>query len=319
MNSVDRLIENTIKTKNPTVVGLDPDISKIPACYKGISDRNCLPHEAVADTIFEFNRDIIDTIYDLVPAVKPQMAFYEKYGFRGVAAFEKAVEYAKSKGLVVIEDAKRNDIGNTAKAYANGHLGCVELLDGSTAPSYDADFLTVTPFLGSESLNPFIEVCKKYNKGIFVLVKTSNSSSGEIQDVITKNGDTISQSIAKYVSLYAKENIDKHGYSPIGAVVGATYPEEAVELRKLMPTSYFLVPGYGAQGGGAEDIVPCFNDDGLGAIVNSSRAILYSHMTDKERNECSREMYLNNVRNAVVSMRTDIYKALKNNYPNMLY
>jgi len=319
MNSVDRLIENTIKTKNPTVVGLDPDISKMPDCYKKCPNRDRLPLETVADAIFEYNRDIIDSIYDLVPGVKPQMAFYEKYGFRGVAAFEKTVEYAKSKGLVVIEDAKRNDIGNTAKAYAEGHLGCVELLDGSKIPSYDADFLTVTPFLGSESLNPFIDECKINEKGIFVLVKTSNSSSGEIQDVITKDGDKISQRIAKYISRCANECIGKYGYSSIGAVVGATYPEEAVELRRLMPASYFLVPGFGAQGGGADDVVPCFNPDGLGAVVNSSRGILYSHMTDAERKYCNRDTYLKSVRNAVISMINDIYNALKCKYPNMLY
>lgn len=176
MKIVDRLIENTIKTKNPSVIGLDPDIRKIPACYKSNRTKNN-SFEAVADVIYEFNCDIIDTVSPLVPAIKPQMAFYEKYGSYGVAAFEKTVAYAKSKGLVVIEDAKRNDIGNTAQAYADGHLGAVELLDGTCVPSFDSDFLTVTPFLGSESLRPFIDVCVKSNKGIFVLVKTSNTSS----------------------------------------------------------------------------------------------------------------------------------------------
>ena len=256
MNVVDKLIEKTIETKNPTVVGLDPDISKIPACYK-TNNNNANLLSAVAEVIYKFNCDIIDTIAELVPAVKPQMAFYEKYGSYGVAAFEKTVAYAKSKGLVVIEDAKRNDIGNTAKAYADGHLGVVETLDGSYTSVFDVDFLTVTPFLGSESLNPFIDVCKKNNKGIFVLVKTSNTSSGEIQDVITKDGISISQSLAKYVAKQSESVDGKYGYSSIGAVVGATYPEEAVTLRKIMPKSYFLVPGYGVQGGGAKDILPC--------------------------------------------------------------
>lgn len=318
MNVIDSLIENTIRTKNPSVIGLDPDISKIPACYK--VNANCNnPFEAVANIIFEYNRDVIDTIADFVPAVKPQMAFYEKYGSYGVAAFEKTVTYAKSKGLVVIEDGKRNDIGNTAKAYAEGHLGSVELLDGTCAASFDADFLTVTPFLGSESLHPFIEACKKNSKGIFVLVKTSNASSGEIQDVITSNGITISQSIAKYVSECANTFIGEHGYSSIGAVVGATYPEEAASLRKIMPRSYFLVPGYGAQGGDAEDILPCFNQDGLGAIVNSSRGILYTHMSDEERNQCTREEYLRSVTNAVIAMKNEIYYALKNHCTSMIY
>lgn len=318
MNVVDKLIENTIRTKNPSVIGLDPDIGKIPACYK-VNAKSSNPFEAVANVIYEFNRDVIDTVADLVPAVKPQMAFYEKYGSYGVAAFEKTVAYAKSKGLVVIEDAKRNDIGNTAGAYADGHLGCVELLDGSHTPSIDADFLTVTPFLGSESLHPFIEVCKKNSKGIFVLVKTSNTSSGEIQDVVVSDGMTISQSIAKYVSEQADAFTGEHGYSSIGAVVGATYPEEAVSLRKLMPKSYFLVPGYGAQGGSAKDIIPCFNEDGLGAIVNSSRGILYTHMTNEERAQCSRQEYLLSVRTATLQMQEDIYSILQHKYPEMVY
>ena len=318
MNTVDRLIENTLKTKNPSVVGLDPDITKIPSCYKtGIQSQN--PLEAVAEVIFSFNCDIIDTVYDLVPAVKLQMAFYEKYGSHGVGAFEKTVGYAKSKGLVVIEDAKRNDIGNTARAYADGHLGTVELLDGTRTPTFDADFLTVTPFLGSESLNPFIDACKKHGKGIFILVKTSNISSGEIQDVMTADGSTVSESIAKYVAAQAETFVGRHGYSSVGAVIGATYPEEALILRRIMPKSYFLVPGYGAQGGDAADIVPCFNNDGLGAIVNSSRGILYTHMSDEERTHCRREEYLANVRKAALKMREDIYSILKKNCTDMAY
>ncbi len=318
MNIVDKLIYNTIKTKNPSVIGLDPDIGKIPDCYK----TNCgskHPFEAVADVIYTFNRDIIDTVAELVPAVKPQIAFYEKYGSYGVAAFEKTVSYAKSKGLVVIADAKRNDIGNTAKAYADGHLGCVELLDGSYRPSFDSDFLTVTPFLGSESLQPFIDTCAKNNKGVFVLVKTSNTSSGEIQNIITSDGLTVSQSIAEYVSRQADTFTGEYGYSPIGAVVGATYPEEAALLRKIMPKSYFLVPGYGAQGGKAKDILPCFNPDGLGAVVNSSRGILYSHTNEKDRVLCSREEYLQRVYDAAVFMQAEIYEILKRNCPDIKY
>jgi len=319
VNCIDRLIENTIRTKNPICVGLDPDISKIPACYKNQAAVSEHPLAKVADVLLDFIRDIIDTVCDLVPAIKPQIAFYEKYGSYGIAAFEKTVEYAKSKGLVVIEDAKRGDIGNTAKAYADGHLGEVETLDGSYAKSFDADFLTVNPYLGGESLQPFVDVCRRFDKGIFILVKTSNISSGEIQDVITKEGKTISQVIAEYVNTQGEANVGRYGYSSIGAVVGATYHEEAAELRKIMPRSYFLVPGYGAQGGGAEDILPCFNSDGLGAIINSSRGILFTHMTDIERACCCKELYLKSVREAVLSMRSDIHNSLKNSFPNMLY
>lgn len=318
MNIVDKLIYNTIKTKNPSVIGLDPDIEKIPDCYKKHINADH-PFEAVSEVIYNFNRDIIDTVADLVPAVKPQIAFYEKYGSYGIAAYEKTISYAKEKGLVVIADAKRNDIGNTAKAYAEGHLGCVKLLDGSLAPSFDSDFLTVTPFLGSESLQPFVDVCIKNNKGIFVLVKTSDSSSGEIQDVMTSEGLTVSQSIAKYVASHPDSFTGKRGYSPIGAVVGATYPEEAALLRKIMPSSYFLVPGYGAQGGKAKDILPCFNADGLGAVVNSSRGILYSHTNEKEKVLCSREEYLKKVYDAAVFMQAEIYETLKHHFPDITY
>lgn len=318
INKADKLIENIIKTKNPCVVGLDPDLKKIPDCYK-----NILPSgdglADVADVILEFNRDIIDTLAPYIPAVKPQMAFYEKYGHYGVQAFEKTVEYAHEKGLAVIEDGKRNDIGNTARAYADGHLGLVETLNGDMIPSFDADFLTVSPFLGSESLTPFVEICEKYGKGIFVLIKTSNSSSGEIQDVVTEDGRTISQTLAEYTASQAEKCIGIHGYSPIGAVVGATYPDEAAVLRKMMPNSCFLVPGYGAQGGSAGDIVPCFNPDGLGAIVNSSRGILYSHISDAERKNCTKKEYLNSVLAATQKMQNDIYTSLRANYPDMVY
>lgn len=319
MNVVDKLIAGTIRTKNPTVIGLDPDLGKIPACYKRTVDSHADPRAAVVNVIFDFNRDVIDTVAPYVPAVKPQMAFYEKYGSHGVAAFEKTVAYAKEKGLVVIEDAKRNDIGNTAKAYAEGHLGTVELPNGSRIPSIDADFLTVTPFLGSESLKPFVDVCRENGKGIFILVKTSNTSSGEIQDVVTEGGATVSQRIATCVAEEAEGYVGAHGYSPIGAVVGATYPEEAAILRQLMPKSYFLVPGYGAQGGGAQDVLSCFHPDGLGAVVNSSRAILYTHMSDPEREACTREMYLYRVKAEAQKMQKALYQALKSAYPHMLY
>lgn len=318
MHCIDQLIHNIIKVQNPTVVGLDPDISQIPECYKQQVRNGGNPFEEIRDLIITYNRDIIDTIKSLVPAVKPQIAFYEKYGSYGFSAFEQTVSYAKSKGLVVIEDGKRNDIGNTARAYAEGHLGTVGLLDGTRTAAVDADFLTVTPFLGSESIAPFLEVCRQEGKGIFVLVKTSNSSSGEIQDVKTAEGVTISQMLAKYIDSQSQEP-GVHGYTSIGAVIGATYPEEAAELRKLMPKSFFLVPGYGAQGGNAEGILPCFNEDGLGAIVNSSRGILYTHMTAEERKSCTKEEYLQSVYAAALKMKNEIYGVLKETYTKIKY
>ena len=318
MNAVDKLIENIIRTKNPSVIGLDPDLRKIPSCYRA-NAKSAHPLEAAAQVIAAFNINVIDTIADLVPAVKPQIAFYEAYGSYGVAAFEQTVAYAKSKGLVVIEDAKRNDIGNTARAYAAGHLGCVALPDGSLVPSYDADFLTVTPFLGSESLQPFVEVCHSYGKGIFVLAKTSNIGSGEIQNAITKRGMTVSQSIAAYVQEHVADLMGEYGYSSMGAVVGATYPKEAAVLRQLMPKSYFLVPGYGAQGGGARDVLSCFCEDGLGAVINSSRGILYDHMSDEERRKCTSNEYLYSVKTAVNKMQEELYSSLKTTFSKMLY
>lgn len=320
MNIIDRLVENTIRTKNPSVIGLDPDLKKIPGCYKSIrDDMGDSPLEQTAEAIYRYNRDIIDTIHTLVPAVKPQIAFYEKYGSYGVRCFEKTVQYARDKGLVVIEDGKRNDVGNTALAYAKGHIGLVETLSGEDIPAIDVDFLTVTPFLGSDSIKPFVDECVNNNKGIFVLVKTSNSGSGEIQDVKTESGATVSQKLAEYVEAQAGLFTTESGYSPIGAVVGATYPEEAALLRKIMPSGYFLVPGYGAQGGSARSILLCFNPDGLGAVVNSSRGILYSHMSDAQRETCTKEEYLSSVLAAAKAMQEEIYNTLKDNYSNMIY
>ncbi|MDD3383165.1 MAG: orotidine-5'-phosphate decarboxylase [Bacilli bacterium] len=318
INIADKLINNIIKTKNPTVVGLDPDLSKIPLCYlKGNFEGNKL--EKVAGAIYEYNKDIIDTVFEYVPAVKPQMAFYEKYGSFGVRAFEKTVKYALEKGLVVIEDGKRNDIGNTALAYAKGHLGKVETLDNELIESFNVDFLTISPFLGSESLEPFINECVKSNKGVFILVKTSNKSAGEIQDVVMNNEKTVSENLACYVNDKANCFYGEYGYSSIGAVVGATYPEDAKALRKLMPRSFFLVPGYGVQGGSALDIVACFNSDGLGAIVNSSRGILYSHLSKYEKENITKREYLQKVLKETKKMQKDIYACLLENCKDILY
>lgn len=318
-NIADVLCEKIIKTKSPIVVGLDPDISRIPNCYFIKEDLEENPFIVVSKAIVRFNKDIIDVVSDLVPAVKPQIAFYEQYGSYGIYAFEETVKYAKRKGLIVVEDGKRGDIGNTAVAYANGHLGKVRLFQNNKEDSYGVDFLTVNPFLGSESLEPFISTCIEYNKGVFILARTSNSTSGEVQEAILNNGDTVSASIGKYIASCAERFCGKNGYSSIGAVVGATYPQEACMLRKMMPKSIFLVPGYGAQGAIAEDIVPNFNDDGLGAIVNASRSILYSYEKNFEKEQCSREMYKKSVQDAVKEMQRDIYSCLDKHCKNLLY
>jgi len=317
-NMADALIEKIIMKKNPSVVGLDPDISKLPACYKTILNSGN-PLTDVAMAIIAYNKDIIDAIHPFVPAVKPQLAFYEKYGSEGVYAYEETVSYARYKGLLVIEDGKRNDIGNTAKAYADGHLGLVETLTGERIPSFDVDFMTVSTYLGSESLEPFVQTCVDAQKGIFILVKTSNSSSGEIQDIRAENGKSVSENVAHFVATHGEKLVGDRGYSPIGAVVGATYPEEAKALRAIMPKSLFLVPGYGTQGAGALEAMPCFNPDGLGAIINSARGILYGHLTEESQISISREAYLQQVVQATKVMQEDVYSALKATYPDMVY
>lgn len=310
-NIADRLNEKITKLKSPIVVGLDPKLSEIPDCYKDRLEKSENKFEEISKIIVEFNKDIIDSIYDIVPAVKPQMAFYEMYGEYGVKAFIQTVKYAKSKGLFVIDDSKRNDIGNTAKCYAKGHLGKVDLGNGQFEEVFGADFLTVSPYLGLDSIVPFIEECKENDKGIFVLVKTSNPSSSDIQDRLVNDGKTIYENVAKFVKEQADELIGETGYSSIGAVVGATFPEEAAKLRKIMSNNIFLVPGYGAQGGKAKDVMYCFNENGLGALVNSSRGIIYAYKKHFEKDLCTKEEYKKSVREATISMREDIVSCLE--------
>ena len=313
----DRLLDEIDRKRNPCVVGLDPVIEKIPRqLLKGDSFSD------IAQAFARFNIGIIDAIADLVPAVKPQVAFYESYGFEGFKAFKDTVDYARSKGLIVIEDGKRNDIGSTSRAYSDGHLGRVGPLS-SKKPSLDVDLLTVNPYLGSDGLTPFVDVCREYGKGIFILVKTSNPSSGELQDrsvTITDaeltelralgidlkvNQTEMYNLVGLQVNRYAQQLKGKRGYSSIGAVVGATYPAQAEILRKIMPDSIFLVPGYGMQGASAKDLVNCFNDDGYGAIVNSSRGIIYAYEKHEEP-----ERFAEHAREATISMIKDITSAL---------
>ncbi len=311
-NAADRLMDAIDKKKNPSVVGLDPRVALIPDHIKKEAMKEGFePFEIVHNAIIKFNHAIIDEIADIVPAVKPQMAFYEQYGHWGVRAMENTILYAKQNGLIVIEDVKRNDIGSTAKGYADGHLGMVERLEGTKTSSYAADMITVNPYLGTDGIKPFVDVCKEYDKGIFVLAKTSNPSSGEIQDKKLKNGTTVYETVARLIDGWGKDVVGSRGYSSVGAVVGATYPEEAHRLRKIMPKAIILVPGYGAQGGTADDVVPCFNDDGYGAIVNSSRGINFAYQKEPYCNDFGPEQFAEASRAAALDMKDSILTALE--------
>ena len=273
---INKLINKIQKTKAPIVVGLDPMLSYVPEhIQKKAFDEFGETLEGAAEAIWQFNKEIVDKTYDLIPAVKPQIAMYEQFGIEGLKAYKKTVDYCKSKDLVVIGDIKRGDIGSTSAAYATGHLGRVQIGSKSYVP-FDEDFVTVNPYLGSDGVNPFIDVCKEEKKGLFILVKTSNPSSGEFQDQKI-NGKPLYELVGEKVAQWGEEHMGESGYSYVGAVVGATYPEQGEVLRKVMPKSFILVPGYGAQGGKGKDLVHFFNEDGLGAIVNSSRGIIAAY------------------------------------------
>ncbi|MBK5897518.1 orotidine-5'-phosphate decarboxylase [Catonella massiliensis] len=300
---IEKLVERIKKLEAPIVVGLDPTLNFVPGFLldKAINEKG-ETLEAAADAIFEFNKKIVDAVYDLIPAVKPQIAMYEQFGIPGLMAFKKTLDYCHEKGLLVIGDAKRGDIGSTSTAYAIGHIGKVKVGSTEIAP-FDEDFLTINPYLGSDSVVPFVEECKKYDKGLFILVKTSNPSSGEFQD--QKVGKkAVYELVGKKVDEWGAELI-KNGYSDVGAVVGATYPEMGEVLREIMPKAYILVPGYGAQGGTAAELKPFFNKDGLGAIVNSSRGIIAAYKQEKYA-EYGAEGFAEAARAAVIDMKNDI-------------
>ncbi len=258
-NAIDRLIEEIKEKNNPTVIGLDPRYDMIPECVKSKYPQTL---EGVGSAIIEFNKALIDATFDIIPAVKPQIAFYEMFGISGMKAFKETCKYAKEKGMIVIADMKRGDIGTTAQGYSNAAIGKTPIGDLKQS-IFDVDFVTVNPYLGTDGIKPFVEDCREYGKGIFILVKTSNKSSGEIQDLETKDGEKIYEKVAKLVNEWGKDLIGEYGYSSISAVVGATYPKELETLRDKMPNSYFLIPGYGAQGGRAEDIALGFDINGL--------------------------------------------------------
>ncbi len=311
-NLADRLLDAIDDKKNPSVVGLDPRINRIPDHIKEeASDRADTPFEAVRYSFEEFNKSIIDEIKDIVPAVKPQVAFYEQYGSHGMKAFEETIDYAKDKGLIVISDVKRNDIGSTAEAYASAHLGEVERINREFTCSFDSDMMTVNAYLGTDGVEPFLDVCKKYGKGIFILVKTSNPSSGELQDKKIECEGKVYELMAELVKGWGDDLVGSRGYSSVGAVVGATYPEEAENLREMMKKAIFLVPGYGAQGGTADDIIPCFNDDGYGGIVNSSRGIIFAYEREPYSETFGEEKFAKASRQAALDMKDDIRKSLE--------
>ncbi len=312
---IDRLIEAIQKTHAPICVGLDPQMSFIPEEVKEKAFRE-YGHtmEGAAEAIWQFNKAIVDAVYDLIPSVKPQIAMYEQYGIEGLKAFDKTVRYCQQKGLIVIGDVKRGDIGSTSAAYAAAHLGTVTIGEQERA-AFGEDFCTVNPYLGSDGVQPFIKKCAAHGKGIFVLVKTSNPSSGEFQDrmVVGDDGQTcpLYELVGKKVDEWASDPAltGKHGYSAVGAVVGATYPEMGAALRRIMPKSYILVPGYGAQGGTGKDLAPFFDKDGLGAIVNSSRGIIaaYKKAPYAERFQAA---YADAARQAVLDMKKDIEESI---------
>ena len=304
---INKLIANIKKTQAPIVVGLDPTMKLIPEFIikKAIKEHGETLNAAGA-AIWEYNKGIIDAIYEYIPAVKPQIAMYEQFGMPGLEAFDKTVRYCKQKGLVVIGDIKRGDIGSTSTAYAIGHLGSIKI--GSTVcKGFDEDFVTVNPYLGSDGVKPFIEVCKEEKKGIFVLVKTSNPSSGEFQDQLIGNRKLF-ELVGEKVNEWAGECMGDE-YSYVGAVVGATYPEEGKLMREVMPKSFILVPGYGAQGGKGKDLVHFFNKDGLGAIVNSSRGIIGAYQ-QQQYASYGEEGYADAALAAVKAMKEDIAQAL---------
>ena len=304
---IRQLIEKIQKTKAPICVGLDPMLSYVPEHIQAAAfEQYGETLEGAAEAIWQFNKEIVDHTFDLIPAVKPQIAMYEQFGIEGLKVYKRTVDYCKEKGLVVIGDAKRGDIGSTSAAYATGHIGSVQV-GSKTYSGFDTDFLTVNPYLGTDGVKPFVDVCNSHDRGLFVLVKTSNPSSGEFQDRLI-DGRPLYEWVAEKVVEWGNASMDGD-YSNVGAVVGATYPEMSRILRNLMPHTYFLVPGYGAQGGTAEDLKHCFNKDGLGAVVKSSRGIIAAYKQEKYK-KFGTEHFAEASRQAVMDMVADINSVL---------
>ena len=304
-NAMDKLIQKIKEKNNPTVMGLDPRYEMIPNSIRKKYDASI---DGACKAVLEFNKGLIDGVCDIVPAVKPQIAFYEMFGVKGIEVFNETCKYAKEKGMCVIADIKRGDIGTTAEGYSNAFLGKTKIGE-KEFPMFDVDFVTVNPYLGTDGVLPFVNDCIKYGKGIFILVKTSNKSSGELQDLKLEDGKTVYEKVAELVKTWGEELVGEYGYSSVGAVVGATYPKQIEELRTIMPNTYFLIPGYGAQGGKAEDIALGFKD-GLGGIVNASRSLMAAYKSDRWKEQFKEEEYAEATRAEAIRMRDEINSAL---------
>lgn len=307
---IDKLIDKIKKTDNPTVMGLDPKFEYIPDhIKKEMTEKYGLGSKAAAKAVFKFNKKLIDSVCDIIPAVKPQLAYYEMYGIEGLKVFKKTIEYAQKKKMLVIADGKRNDIGSTCEAYSTAFLGEAAIED-QKEKIFDADALTVNPYLGADGIKPFLTDCSRFGKGIFVLVKTSNKSSNQLQDLKLEDGKMVYQFVADLVKEWGSDLIGKYGYSSVGAVVGATWPEQAKELRERMESAYFLVPGYGAQGGTAADAAVNFDKDGLGAIVNASRSLMCAYIADQWKKEFSEKEFDLACREEAIRMREELNSSI---------
>ena len=289
---IDRLMERVIKLQNPTVLGLDPKLEYIPESIRQEKlEAYGNSFMAAAESILDFNKRLMDSVVDVVPAIKPQMAYYEMYGLEGLRVFEETVRYAGERGFIVIADGKRNDIGSTSQAYSTAFLGKVTLEEGVVEPVFNTDALTVNAYLGIDGISPMLEDCRRYDKGIFVLVKTSNASSVQLQDMTLQDGRKVYELMADLVSEWGKDIIGSCNYSSVCAVVGATWPKQLKSLRKRMPNTCFLVPGYGAQGGGAKDVAAAFDKEGLGAVINASRSLMCAYRLEKWKGLYTKEEF----------------------------
>jgi len=308
---IDTLIEKIQEKNNPSIIGLDPKLEYVPEHIKETEFKEYgVSLKAAAEAILKFNRSIIDATYDIVPAVKLQLAYYEMYGLEGLRVFNATAKYAREKGLLVIADGKRNDIGSTAEAYSAAYLGRTPLDGEISEEAFKIDAWTVNPYLGEDGIKPFLNDCRKHGKGIFVLVKTSNRSSGQIQDILTSTGKSMYEIVAELVTDWGKNLKGKYGYSSVGAVVGATYPNQAKILRRILKDTYLLVPGYGVQGGTARDVAHSFNCDGLGAIVNASRSIMCAYQSDMWKTTYDEAHFADASRAEAIRMRDDINSAI---------